>query len=327
MRPPEFWTRDSGSARAVSAILSPLAWLYGASVAYKRDHTTPFRPKAKVVCVGNISAGGSGKTPVAIALARALLTKGAKIMFLTRGYGGRISGPVLVDPNRHGAKDVGDEPLLLADVAPTIVARNRKAGAALADSRGANVIIMDDGHQNFLLARDLSIVTVDAESGFGNGHVLPAGPLREPVAQGLARADCIVLVGDGDPDLPDFRGPVLRAHLRAAAMPPAGSRVVAFAGIGRPEKFFATLASLDVDILDRFAFADHRVYTRADILGLRNKAANAGAMLMTTEKDYVRLNPSDRAGIVALPIRAEFETREEPDRLLDGLAMRLRPSP
>ncbi len=324
MRPPEFWTRSNFSACAASFALSPIGWLYGANVACKRDRTTPYRAKAKVVCVGNITAGGSGKTPVAIAVARALLARGARVAILTRGYGGRTTGPVLVKPDEHGARDLGDEPLLLARIAPTIVARDRAAGARLADTQGADVIVMDDGHQNFTLAKDLSIVVVDAESGFGNGRVLPAGPLREPARQGLVRADAVVLVGHGLPDLPGYRGAAIRAHLSPTLSPPANARVIAFAGIGRPEKFFSTLRTLGADVVECHAFADHHPYTYDEISRLKADASKTGAVLMTTEKDYVRLNEEERAGVLTLPVRAVFAVPEELERLLDGIAGRTR---
>ncbi len=243
MRTPEFWSEHDYTARLATALLSPLGWFYGASVAWKRDHTIPFRPSAKTICVGNLTAGGSGKTPIAAAIAEALLRHGLKPVFLSRGYGGRLAGPVFVDPAAHSAADTGDEPLLLAATARAIVARDRRAGAALADAQHADVIVMDDGHQNFQLAKDLSFVVVDAETGFGNRKILPAGPLRESVAQGLARADAVVLVGEGDTALTGWSGPVLRARLIAQGADDfAGRRIVAFAGIGRPEKFFELAA-------------------------------------------------------------------------------------
>jgi tetraacyldisaccharide 4'-kinase len=319
MRPPEFWSKDDAASRAVAAALLPFGWLYGASVAWKRDHTTPYRSKAKVICVGNLTAGGSGKTPVAIAIGRALQAHGIRVAFLTRGYGGRTADPVAIDKATHGADDVGDEPLLLAEAAPTIVARDRKAGASLADSLGSDVIIMDDGHQNFTLEKDLAIVVIDAESGFGNGRVLPAGPLREPIAQGLARADAIVLMGDGAPDLPAFHGSSLRARLAPALGSLANRRVVAFAGIGRPAKFYATLKSLRADIVATHDFADHHRYTAIELDRLKAEATGRNANLLTTEKDYVRLSAQERAGIEALPVRAIFASPDELERLLDRI--------
>jgi tetraacyldisaccharide 4'-kinase len=322
MQPPDFWTRNDFSARAAGAALSPFGWLYGASVAYKHRHAAPWRSSAKVVCVGNLTAGGSGKTPVAMAIARALQARGMAVSFLSRGYGGKIAGPMTVDTNRHTARDVGDEPLLLAAVAPTIVARARRAGAMLAAAQGANVIVMDDGHQNFELTKDLSIVVVDADTGFGNGRVLPAGPLREPVSQGLSRADAVVLVGRGMPELPGYRRPPLRAQLSPSTIAQLNSSVIAFAGIGRPEKFFATLEGLGATLVERYVFADHHPYTHGEILRLRARASAFGAILMTTEKDAVRLKDSDRNGILTLPVRAVFEAPEELERLLDRIAER-----
>jgi tetraacyldisaccharide 4'-kinase len=319
MRAPDFWARNDISARAVSAALAPVAWLYGASVAYKRDHAKPYHAKAKVVCVGNLTAGGSGKTPVAMAIAHMFLSRGARVTFLTRGYGGAMPGPLRVETGKHDARDVGDEPLLLAAVAPTIVARDRNAGARLADRQDAEIIIMDDGHQNFAIAKDLSIVVVDAESGFGNGRVLPAGPLREPVRQGLARADAVVFMGDGAQALPGYRGQIVHAHLSPAMSLPADTRIIAFAGIGRPAKFFSTLRAAGADLAECHAFADHHPYTPDEIFRLKARASSAGAVLMTTEKDFVRMNERDRTGIQALPIRAHFDKPETMERLLDRI--------
>jgi tetraacyldisaccharide 4'-kinase len=181
---------------------------------------------------------------------------------------------------------------------------------------------MDDGHQNFGVAKDLSLVVVDAESGFGNGRVLPAGPLREPVRQGLARAGAVILVGDGTPDLGGYGGPALRARLSPADPALANTRIVAFAGIGRPEKFFDTLRAQGADLVARHAFADHHPYTHEELAGLRAKAASAGAVLVTTEKDFVRLNASDRSGILTLKVRATFDAPDALEQLLDRISLR-----
>ncbi len=242
-------------------------------------------------------------------------------MILSRGYGGRMPGPAFVEPALNSAADTGDEPLLLAAAAPTIVSRDRRAGAQLADAQGAGAIVMDDGHQNFELAKDLSVVVVDAETGFGNGRILPAGPLREPVSQGLARADAVILAGDGHPSLPGFKGPVLRAHLVPAdGAFLKGARVVAFAGIGRPEKFFATLALCGADVVAAEEFPDHHNYSAAEIARLKSKARSTGAMLVTTEKDHVRLMPGEREDIATLPVRAVFEDDAAFAQLLDRIA-------
>ena len=318
MRTPEFWSEHDYTARIAAALLSPLGWFYGASVAWKRDHSNPYRPQAKTICIGNLTAGGSGKTPIAAAIAEMLIKRRLKPMFLSRGYGGRLAGPVFVDPTFHSAADTGDEPLLLAATAPAIVARDRGAGAALADAQRADIIVMDDGHQNFRVAKDLSFVVVEAETGFGNRKILPAGPLRESVTQGLARADAVVLAGEGEPVLPGWSGPVLRARLvphDADAF--AGQRVAAFAGIGRPEKFFETLHALGAEIVASERFDDHHAYSAAEIARLKSRARNANAHLVTTEKDFVRLMPTERQDIGVLRVRAAFDDEAALARVLD----------
>ena len=311
MRAPDFWSRTDGAARVAAAALSPVGWIYGAVTDWKRTHTLPFRARAKVICVGNLTAGGSGKTPIVEAIARILKARGQNAMILSRGYGGRLRGAALVNPRMHSAADVGDEPLLLAASAPVIVARNRRLGAVLADTEGADIIVMDDGYQNFTLEKDLSILVVDAAKGFGNGHILPAGPLRESVRVGLARADAVVLVGSGTPPLPGFSGPVLRARVVPRnGERLAGRKVIAFAGIGRPEKFFDTLRALDVELAEAREFADHHMFSADEIAQLKAKAKDKSAMLVTTEKDFMRLAPAEREGIDVLRIEAEFEAPE-----------------
>ena len=317
MRAPDFWKRDGLAAK----LLAPLGTLYGLSVQARQARAKPYRSKARVLCVGNLTAGGSGKTPVAMALAQMLDARGQAVVFLTRGYGGGLSGPVRVDPIKHCAADVGDEALLLASVAPTIVARDRARGAELADASGAQVIVMDDGFQNFQLAKDLSIVVVDAESGFGNGWLIPAGPLREPVEDGLQRADALVLMGDGGFSVPAFRGPVLRAVLRPSGSNGlAGRAVFAIAGIGRPEKFFHTLEAMGARVVGTRVFADHHAYTASEIDAAKREAENAGALLVTTEKDLVRIEPIRRDGIVAVPVHVVFADDPNPGMMLDRLA-------
>jgi tetraacyldisaccharide 4'-kinase len=316
MRAPNFWTKGG----VLPALLSPLGAVYGYSVRAKHRNASALRPKAPVLCVGNLTAGGSGKTPIAVACARMLAARGLKPVFLSRGYGGKLRGPILVQPGHHRAADVGDEPLLLASHAPTIVARDRAEGARLADSLGADVIIMDDGFQNFQIAKDVSLVVVDGSSGFGNGRMIPAGPLREPVTQGLARADAVVVVGAGNPALPGFVRPVARAQLVPTTPEAlAQHRVIAFAGIGRPEKFFATLGAIGVKVTLTRSFPDHHRFTTVEIAALKQAAEAAGALLVTTEKDYVRLNPESRRGIIAVPVHAAFTDTAVIDRLLDRL--------
>jgi tetraacyldisaccharide 4'-kinase len=310
MRAPDFW-RHRGLA---AALLSPLGALYGVSVALKAKLSKPFDPGLPVICVGNLTAGGSGKTPVAIAIAERLRARAEKPFFLTRGYGGSERGPAMAT-RAHSAAQMGDEALLLARAAPTIVASDRAAGARLAKEKGATVLVMDDGHQNFALRKSLSLVVVDAETGFGNGFQIPAGPLREPVTQGLARADAVVLMGDGTPDLGGFSGPVLRARLTVDGRAFAGKPVFAFAGIGRPEKFVASLEASGADVVGSCFFDDHHPYTEDEIVELR--AIAGAAQLVTTEKDFVRLSVAQREGIRLLKAAAAFDKPDMRDALLD----------
>jgi tetraacyldisaccharide 4'-kinase len=319
MRAPDIWQRTDWRARLAVAGLAPLGWLYNAAVALKARRAKPFRAPVPVICVGNLTAGGTGKTPIAIAIAEALKTRGDQPFFLTRGHGGALRGPVRVMPG-HTAADVGDEPLLLAETAPVIVARNRAQGAVLAAAEGADVLVMDDGHQNFTLAKDLSLIVIDAQEQFGNGQVLPAGPLREYPAQGLARADAVIVVGDGDAALPTFAGPRLRAHIAHAEVPQfKGAPAVAFAGIGRPEKFFHSLRACGAEIRAEVRFPDHHVYTPAEIARLKASARRHGALLITTGKDYVRLTEIERTDVLYLPVRATFENDAALAALLDKL--------
>ena len=319
MRPPDFWTRTDPFSQLAVALLTPIGWLYGWSVRYRAGHTASYRSTAKVVCVGNLTAGGTGKTPVGIAIAKVLIARGSRPVFLTRGYGGQVRGPAFVAADDR-ATHVGDEPLLLAATAPVIVSADRAAGAKLAEAHGFDVIVMDDGHQNFSLAKDLSLVVVDAETGFGNNRVLPAGPLREPVAQGLARADAVIVSGMGTPALGSFAGPVLRASLDedTNAVKP-GTAVVAFAGIGRPAKFFASLERLGARIADARAYGDHHIYTQSQIARLKSRARAEQAILVTTEKDFVRLTQAEREGIVALAAHTTFGDMQALSTLLDRL--------
>jgi len=323
MRAPEFWQEKDYTAKFAVRVLAPLGWAYGAITAWKAANAKPYRPNAKVVCIGNLTVGGTGKTPIAIAIARAIAERNKRAVILTRGYGGKMRGPGFIDATHDSAEEVGDEALLLSAAAPVIVSRDRAAGAKLADNERADVIVMDDGHQNFSLAKDLSIVVVDAETGFGSGAIVPAGPLREAIAPGLARADAVVLAGDGTPALPGFKGSVLRARLVPVdVFRLAGQRVLAFAGIGRPEKFFATLRAMGAEIIEARAYADHHEYTASEFARLRAKAQAGDATLMTTEKDYVRLTPAERQEVRFLPVRAAFEAPQSLEALLDRVCPR-----
>ncbi|HYH22430.1 MAG TPA: tetraacyldisaccharide 4'-kinase [Azospirillum sp.] len=319
MRTPEFWYRPAGAA---ALALAPLGALYGLAGRLRFAATRAERVGVPVVCVGNLVAGGAGKTPVALALAEALAARGTTVHFLTRGHGGTERGPLCADPAGHDAARVGDEALLLAAHAPTWVARDRVAGARAAATAGAGVVVMDDGFQNPHLAKDLSLVVVDGAVGFGNGHILPAGPLREPVARGLSRADAVVLMGEDRTGVAARVAPlpVLRARIEPAADAALrGQKVLAFAGIGRPEKFFATLDSLGAVLAERVAFADHHPYGAHEVAALLARAEALGAVPVTTAKDAVRLPAPARAKVRVLPVRAVWEDAGALGVLLDRL--------
>ncbi|MBM3573748.1 MAG: tetraacyldisaccharide 4'-kinase, partial [Alphaproteobacteria bacterium] len=293
MRAPEFWRRGG----ALPLALSPLGGLTALAGRLRRAWATPWRAPIPVIVVGNLVAGGAGKTPVALSLAARFRVQGTAVHMLTRGYGGRLAGPVRVDPARHDAREIGDEALLLAAQGPCWVARDRVVGARAAIADGARLLVLDDGFQNPSLAFDLSLVVVDGAYGFGNGRVMPAGPLREAVPAGLARADGVVLLGDDEvgvaaqiaelrPDLP-----VLRARLVPGPEGDgfAGRRVYAFAGIGRPEKFFRLLTQLRAEIVGRESFPDHHAYRPDEVMRIVEAAQARGAVPVTTAKDAVRL--------------------------------------
>lgn len=318
MHPPEFWSTRRGTA---PALLSPLSALYASLGRLRARMVTPWQAPVPVVCVGNLTVGGAGKTPTALAIGEHLRARGRRVGFLTRGYGGRAAGPLAVDPKRHTAQDVGDEALLLAELAPSWVARDRRAGARAAIAAGIDVIIMDDGFQNPSLLKQVAIVVVDGGYGFGNGRVLPAGPLREPIAEGLARADAIVIVGEdrcgAAQHLPrDI--PLLRARLMpdVAAERLAGLKVVAFAGIGRPEKFFATLTELGVEIVERHGFPDHHRYTADEVMRIVEGAAARKAIPVTTAKDFVRLSTEARPMVTPVRVRLVIDDLALLERVL-----------
>ena len=313
MRAPAFWSRPPACR---PPCCPPFPCVYARATARRVAREATIRPPVPVICVGNLSAGGTGKTPTVIALVELLRGLGVEPVVLSRGYGGRLPGPVLVDPARHSAEEVGDEPLLLSAFARVVVGRDRGAAASLAVQTDAGALILDDGFQNPAVAKDLSLVVVDAETGFGNGRVLPAGPLREPVQAGLARADIVLSIG-GDEAQRGFTLPLLpypppmRLNARLEPLPTGmdwrDMPVLAFAGIGRPAKFFATLDALGARLVRKVALGDHQALAPALLARLERDAAALGAQLVTTEKDAVRLPQGFRGKVLTLPVRLTFD--------------------
>lgn len=318
MRPPDYFARREGAGQ----LLAPFSGVYSALARLRQRWTRPWQAPVPVICIGNLTAGGAGKTPVALALGVLLRDGDHDVHFLSRGYGGRLRGPLRVDHKKHTARDVGDEPLLLAEIAPTWIARNRAAGAKAAVAAGATAIVMDDGLQNPSIDKTLSLVVVDGGFGFGNGRVLPAGPLREPIADGLARANAIILM---EPDtvgvaaeLEDASLPVIRGRLAPAPAVErlAGRNVVAFTGIGRPAKFFATLEDLGCRIVTKRSFPDHHEFTPDEIMRLVETARASGATAVTTAKDYARLPRDSKVMVEPVPVVVEWRNPQEIESLV-----------
>ena len=310
---PKFWQQSPPSLTA--RLLSPLGAIYG-GITRRRMQLAGVDAGCPVICIGNFTAGGAGKTPLALLVAEILAAQGRKPFFLSRGYGGTIgAGPLLVDPVRHLASEVGDEPLLLAALAPVVVGADRVAAARLAVAQGANVLVMDDGLQNPSLAKNFSFAVVDGAVGVGNGLCLPAGPLRAPLAAQWPHVAGVVIIGAGDPGKALARCAeaagkrVFRGRLEADAGDAArlrGQRVVAFAGIGRPTKFFATLAEIGAQLVAQHEFADHHAFSAAEMAALQAQAQTLQAMLVTTRKDQVRLGAAG-AQTLALRVRLVLE--------------------
>lgn len=305
MKTPRFW-QEKG---LVSALLTPAGWIYGAVTQLRLRLIKPHKCKAKVICIGNITAGGVGKTPVAMAMAEKYLKAGKKVFFVTRGYKGKLKN-IMVDLNKHTPEETGDEARLLAGVAPTIISPQRELGAEKAVRLGAEIIIMDDGLQNPGLFKDESWLVFDGATGIGNGKIIPAGPLRETLENGEKRGDYVLIMGEDKTGLAQRCSlPVYYGRLKPQPFDLENKRVLAFAGIGHPEKFYQTLKSIGyVPVITR-DFPDHHTYTAAELDELRATAAMQGLTPVTTEKDYVKLPESVRKDIYCLKVRAEWRDK------------------
>lgn len=322
MRAPEFWSGGSGGLAPI--LLSPVSAIYAAATA-RRMARPGWHAPVPVICCGNATAGGAGKTTVALDLGRRLGNRGIGAHFLMRGYGGKLKGPVRVDTAQHDSTAVGDEALLLAAERPTWVAADRAAGAQAAIAAGAQAIVMDDGLQNPTLEKDLSLLVIDGTYGFGNGRIIPAGPLREPVAAAAARCQVAVLIGEDETgalaQLPSSL-PVLRANLRPGpeAELLAGQPVFAFCGIANPRKFFSTLQEAGAFLAGRQSYADHYPYDENDLRDLLAEAEKLRATPVTTRKDFVRIPPAFRNRVTVVTIRLDWEEPAAIEGLLDPLA-------
>ncbi len=322
--PRGWYERHRRGVSVTRTLLTPISWIWSAVTGWRIARVEPVDSGVPVICVGNLTLGGSGKTPVVRALAERLAAAGAHV--LVGGYGGRLRGPLRVDPGRHTAADVGDEALLLAATAPVWLARNRVAGAKAAAAGGAKIVLMDDGHQNPFLRKSLSLIVVDGETRdgewpFGDGAVFPAGPMRESVRAGLARADAVVLLLPADLPRADaelvrlFAGkPVLLARLAPVSPPPTG-RLVGFAGIAKPWRMERALVAAGCDLVDFAPLPDHGALDESTLRFLSRRSASLGASLITSEKDWVRLPPRWRDAVPYWPVAVRFED----EAALDGL--------
>lgn len=322
---PAFWYDAAAPLAAQKAtLLSPFAALYGFAVRQRFDLYYPVPLARPVVCVGNPVAGGAGKTPVVLSLVDLLKARGYNPHLLTRGYGGSEAGPLQVSPGRDTAEDVGDEALLLVTKAPTWVSRNRALGAQEAIDTGANIIVMDDGYQNPSIYKDFSLLVIDGAAGFGNGRLFPAGPLREPPDFCLSRAHAVVMLGEDKTGALDIVRrhtdvPVLAARIVPDETNPDlfGKKIFAFAGIGRPEKFRASLAAAGAVLEGWGSYPDHFSYTEEDLRELMAGAAAQNALVVTTAKDHVRLPPALRDKVQVFGVHVAWDDPAQLMALLD----------
>lgn len=300
MKTPTFWN-NKGLA---STLLLPISTIYGAITQLRIKFSKPYKCNTKVICIGNITAGGVGKTPIAIAMAEKYINEGKKVFFVTRGYKGKLKN-ILVDLNKHTPEETGDEARLLASTAPTIISPQRDIGAQMATSMGAEIIIMDDGFQNPSLYKDESWLVFDGNIGIGNGRIIPAGPLRETLKNGEKRAQHIIIMGKDNTNLAQQCSlPIHYGHIEPQPFELTNKRVLAFAGIGHPQKFYKTLQENGYEVAKSIDFADHHQYTSKDIANIKELAKKEKLSIVTTEKDYIKLSNKDKKDIHCFKIRA-----------------------
>lgn len=318
LKTPRFWSSKSW----LSLLLLPFSYCYYFGYRIRCRCTNPVKLPVPVICIGNLTAGGAGKTPVALYIGQLLKNKGVNAFFISRGYGGSQKTAILVDPEIHNAAQVGDEPLLLAQVLPTIVGKNRLEAAHLAISQGAEILVMDDGFQNPSIKKDLSFIVVDRRLSFGNERMLPAGPLREPVLYGIKRAHALIIVNPANflpTTLPDIHFLLARSRPKPSMSALDGMNIVAFCGIATPDKFYKMLENAGARIIERISFPDHYPYTRKDMLFLREQAEKqGGALLVTTSKDAVRLPAELKQGIAVAEMELIFENPEKLNNLIEA---------
>jgi len=323
--PPFWWERSDWRAAA----LWPVSAIYGAVASYRMRVAPRQKFDVPVLCIGNFTVGGTGKTPAAIAFARAARAMLLEPGFVTRGYGGSLFAPHVVDPRHDAARKVGDEALLLAAHGPVAVTPNRAAGVKLLTEQGCDLIIMDDGFQSAKIHIDFALLVVDAARGLGNGHVIPGGPLRAPLLEQLRRADGILKMGEGEAADKVVRlasranKPVFEAETRVVSGDLAGRRMLAFAGIGNPARFYETVRQLGAEIVHTRDFPDHHIFSAEDIEDLTALAAKEGLDLVTTEKDAVRLLHGSKAELAfhakltVVRIETIFAIDDTPRRIIE----------
>ena len=319
MKTPKYWQSNS----LISKLLTPLGRLYGLATNLRLKLVKPQKAEIPVICIGNITAGGTGKTPVSISIAKMLATDMYHPIFVTRGYGGKLQN-VLVNNKKHTAQDVGDEPLLLAEQAPVVVNADRYAGAKLALKEGADLVIMDDGFQNPGLYKNLSFLVFDGHFGIGNGKIIPAGPLRETFENGIKRADALIILGKDKHNLAErTKLPIFYGHTETAQTALNQENVVAFAGIGHPQKFYHTLSQQGFNVVETFDFPDHHYYTKDEIEKILQRAKELQAEVYTTSKDFVKIPAIYHKSINVLEIAVVWN---KPEELLQFIKNKISPN-